>query len=77
MLFIKRENGLDLLFGLIRLFFSSFPIELIGILNHPKINGKGLMSRIIIRNRNLREGVKKVRITEQAFERMINDMCKE
>lgn len=27
--------------------------------------------------RNIREGIKKVRITEQAFERMINDICKE
>ena len=52
--------------------FNPSQFELVGILNHPKINGKGLMSRIIIRNRNLREGIKKVRITEQAFKRLIN-----
>ena len=57
--------------------FNPSQFELIGILNHPKINGKGLMSRIIIRNRNIREGIKKVRITEEIFKRMINDMCKE
>jgi hypothetical protein len=35
--------------------FNPSQFELVGILNHPKINGKGLMSRIIIRNRNIRE----------------------
>lgn len=35
--------------------FNPSQFELVGVLNHPKINGKGLMSRIIIRNRNVME----------------------
>lgn len=50
--------------------------ELVGI-TRPRLRGKRRSPRLIIRNRNIREGIKKVRITEQAFERIINDICKE
>jgi hypothetical protein len=35
--------------------FNPSQFDLVGILNHPKINGKGMMSRIIIKRKAIRE----------------------
>ena len=51
--------------------------ELIQLLDRPKINGKNLMPRIIIRNRNMSEGIKRVRITEQALKNAIKTVLVE
>lgn len=44
--------------------------ELLGILNHPRVNGKSIMSRILIRNKNVSEGIKTIRITENSYKRI-------
>lgn len=47
---------------------------LVGILNHPRINGKNIMSRILIQRNNVHEGTKKVRITESSYKRIFKDV---
>ena len=44
--------------------------ELIGILNHPILNGKNMMSRILIQNKAINENVKKIRISESSYNRI-------
>ena len=48
--------------------------SLIGILNHPRINGKSMYSRIIIQPKNLHEGIKRVRISESSYRRIFKKM---
>ena len=44
--------------------------SLVGILNHPRINGKSMMSRIIIQPNNIHEGVKRIKISESSYRRI-------
>ena len=48
--------------------------RLIGILNHPKLNGKNMMSRILIQARNLSEGIKRIKISESSYKRIFKDV---
>lgn len=44
--------------------------KLIGILNHPRLNGKNMMSRILIQSVNIHEGIKKINIKESSYNRI-------
>lgn len=49
--------------------------RLIGILNHPRINGRNIMSRILIQNIGINEGIKRIRISENTYKKMFKDIC--
>ena len=44
--------------------------KLIGILNHPRINGKNMMSRILIQINGLYEGIKRIKISDSSYRRI-------
>lgn len=46
--------------------------RLIGILNHPRLNGRNMMSRILIQANGISEGRKIIRITEDSYRRIFN-----
>ena len=48
--------------------------SLVGILNHPRINGKNMMSRIIIQPNNIHEGIKRIKISESSYNRIFKDI---
>lgn len=48
--------------------------NLVKILFHPRINGQNMMSRLIIQPKNLHEGIKRVRISENSYRRIFKDI---
>lgn len=47
--------------------------RLIGILNHPRLNGRSMMSRILIQTNGISEGRKIIRITESSYRRIFKN----
>ena len=68
-------NGYNGMMGVPVRFITKYnpkQFSLVGILNHPRINGKNMMSRIIIQPNNIHEGVKKIKISESSYRRIFN-----
>lgn len=66
-------NGYDGMIGVPVRFITKYnpkQFSLVGILNHPRINGKNMMSRIIIQPNNIHEGVKRIKISEGSYRRI-------
>ena len=66
-------SGYDGMIGVPVRFITKYnpkQFSLVGILNHPRINGKNMMSRIIIQPNNIHEGVKRIKISESSYRRI-------
>lgn len=55
--------------------YNSKQYKLIGILNHPRINGKNIMSRILIQNVLTNECIKIVHINEYNYKKLFKSIC--
>ena len=66
-------SGYDGMMGVPVRFITKYnpkQFSLVGILNHPRIGGKNMMSRIIIKPNNIHEGIKRIKISESSYNRI-------
>ena len=66
-------NGYNGMMGVPVRFITKYnpkQFTLVGILNHPRIGGKNMMSRIIIQPNNIHEGIKRIKISESSYNRI-------
>ena len=66
-------NGYNGMMGVPVRFITKYnpkQFSLVGILNHPRIGGKNMMSRIIIQPNNIHEGIKRIKISESSYNRI-------